>query len=165
MTLFYDRDYPADRRPRYDRVYRGRPIQADHPEAFSGGRARPRGRYMDDMRQGYMGARRPMEPGYEYRGNRYDASFGHRWQTDFGDPFNDRGSHTPFRMMRGPFREGHSDDLREAQRREGWAARGYGADYRARGFDPYDSERPRRMGAWDGYGQRGTHWGYDSDWW
>ena len=167
MTLFYDRDYPADRRPRYDSGYRGRPQHIEHPDAYGGGRARPRGRYPNyESEQSYMGPRRPMEPGYDYRRDRYDANFGQRWQTEAGDPFNDRGSHTPFRMMRGPFRERQQEDFREAQRREGWAARGYGADYSRRGYDPYeDSDRLRGTGAWEGYGQRGSRWGYDSDWW
>jgi hypothetical protein len=59
----------------------------------------------------------------------YDRAFRYksRWQTDYGDPFGDRVSRTPMRMIRGDFR------------------RGYGAYHRG----PYD------VGIWGGERDRG----------
>lgn len=93
-------------------------------------------------------------------GSEYDLDYGRksRWQTDYGDPFGDRISHTPMRMIRGDF---------DPQRYGGGYQPRYGGEYQPRyggeygprqrgwrgappqGYSPYDREdyRPRR-GSW-----------------
>lgn len=161
MTLFYDRDYPPERRPRYDRGFRTQARQHEQRMQDLGGRPRPRGyrQGYDGVYRGYRSEPQPMRHGYSGDRGRYDASMRDRWQTDFGDPFNDRAARTPIRMMRGPFRDGHPE--------EGRGGRRYDEDFSGRrNYDPYeDRERLRDTGPWLGYGRRGGRWGYDSDWW
>lgn len=137
MALFgrdYDREYGYGARPRGERSYGTRPLGYDRSYG-----------------PGYRGA------GYGGMSD-YDEDYGHksRWQTDYGDPYGDRASNTPIRMMRGEFH-------------------GYGRDYEAgydRGFRNVERDRMRPHGAapmsYDPYenqgrggyqGNRGNRWG------
>ena len=159
MTLFYDRDYRPERWTRYDRGFRMRSGQRGQGLQDMGGRPPPRGyRPGYDVYRGYRDEQGPVQHSRPMR-DRYDASQRGRWQTDFGDPFNDRGAGTPIRMMRGPYREGGGEEMRGP-----W---GYDDDFSGRrGYDPYEGrDRLRETGTWMGYGRRGGRWGYDSDWW
>lgn len=80
----------------------------------------------------------------------YDRDFSHksRWQTDYGDPFGDRISHTPMRMIRGDFH--HPRYGGEYEPRD----RGWRGDA-TRGYAPYDRED---------YGPRGGSWGRERMW-
>jgi hypothetical protein len=90
----YDHGYRANReggRSYWSRS--GRPIQAnyggDYGDAGRGGWGPYRNAgtgYGDDFRTGY------------------DRSYKSRWQTDYGDPFNDRDQRTPMRVIRGESR-------------------------------------------------------------
>src|SRR5690606_40724587 len=77
MALFYDRDYGHDWNRGYDRGYGG----------YRG-------------RSGWNEPDRNFDRGQRMSGSRYDRGFKSRWQTDYGDTFNDRGSRTPTRMTR-----------------------------------------------------------------
>lgn len=147
MALFYDRDYGHGWHQSYDRGYRGMGW-GRHGYEDTGARMYGRGR--DEMD----------------RWNRYDRGYKSRWQTDYGDPFGDRASHTPFRMIHGEF---------EGNRGRGWS-RDYDRDYSSNpsGYDPY-FHRTREMntmghGPYDrgyrGWGTRvGRHRpGYDEGW-
>ena len=138
MALFYDRDYGHHWNRGYDRGYRGRSGWGD------------------------------FDRGARMSGERYDRGFKSRWQTDYGDPFNDRASRTPMRMIRGEYRG--SDDPGF-----GWSSN-YDRDYSANpmGYDPYfDQPRGREgIGRWNrydrGYRPRRGSWGmrrgYDEGW-
>lgn len=83
----------------------------------------------------------------------YDRDFGYksRWQTDYGDPFGDRMSHTPMRMVRGEFRGGYGAEYGSARERGRYSGMPMGYDpYAGRGYDAYD------------YGSRGSRWNRDS---
>src|SRR5690606_33772563 len=102
-------------------------------------------------------------------GDGYDTGYKSRWQTDFGDPFNDRGSRTPFRMHRGEFRGPQERDFRGGHPGFSDPMRGagfnYDRDYSATpmGFDPYTDQARRgypmgrATGRWNRYdrGYRG----------
>lgn len=68
------------------------------------------GRDYDREYYGYRGTRNDMyayDRGYGTYGAAgvgYDRNYKSRWETDYGDPFNDRGSNTPIRMIRGEYR-------------------------------------------------------------
>ncbi|HET7275987.1 MAG TPA: hypothetical protein VFI91_12535 [Longimicrobiaceae bacterium] len=89
----------------------------------------------------------PNEPEYGYYGGRYgyDANYKSQWQTDNGDPYGDRPSHTPMRMIRGEY-EGPDRGYRSSP--------GYDRGY-DRGYTGYS----RRPGGYRGYGR-----GYDAGW-
>jgi len=114
---------------------------------------------------------RDAQGGYDrsYRGHntwRYDENYKSREQTDSGDPFGDRSSGTPMRVVdeprdRGWF--GRSDYDREhrydASFRNDRSSRGdrggYGGDYRGghpMGYDPYEGRESRNPA---GYRNRG----------
>lgn len=117
MALFYDRDYADTWSRDYERGYRARPYWGD----------------VD--REPRMGR------------DRFDRGYKSRWQTDFGDPFNDRAHHTPIRMTRGEYRGAGE-----------WGY-GWGPDYdrdfstNPMGYDPYyDRNRPTpSIGRWSRY--------------
>lgn len=159
MALFgrdYDRDYGYNARPRGERPYGAGPIGYDR-----------------NYGPGYTGA------GYGRGGQSepmgYDADHGYksRWQTDFGDPYGDRASHTPFRVMRGEF-HGYGRDF------EGGYDRGYRGSQTGRprqyganpmSYDPHENEGrmyQSRPGNWE-RGGRGSQdsergrWGQGSD--
>lgn len=153
MALFYDRDYGHNWNRGYDRGYRGRSGWSDLDRGFD--------RNFD------RGFDRNFDRSQRMSGNRYDGGFKSRWQTDFGDPFNDRGSRTPMRMTRGEFRGSNERDF-------GWGS-SYDRDYAANsmGYDPYNN--PGRgnqgIGRWNRYdrpyrGHRGSSMrgGYDEGW-
>jgi hypothetical protein len=127
----YDRGYGASSMPPYGSDYAGR-----------------------DSRRGYD------RPYWGHDTWRYDENYKSREQTDAGDPFGDRQSGTPMRVVdeprdRGWFgRGGYDREQRyDASYRydRGYGAsnrpdRGYGGDYRSAnpmGYDPYESRGPR----------------------
>ncbi len=90
----------------------------------------------------------------------YDRDYKSRWQTNHGDPFGDRASHTPIRVMRGEFshpeegRRGLGYDRDLARRGDMDRDRSY---MHGIGYDPYE-DRSRR-------GRRATRdLGYDRGW-
>lgn len=93
--------------------------------------------------------------GYGAGAGAYDRDFGYksRWQTDYGDPFGDRVSHTPMRMVRGDFRGGYGSEYGNAYERGR-----YGAN--PMGYDPYAG---RGYGGRD-IGVRGSRWNRGSRW-
>ncbi|HEU0079086.1 MAG TPA: hypothetical protein VFQ76_15640 [Longimicrobiaceae bacterium] len=109
-------------------------------------------------------------------GGAYDRNYKGRWQTDNGDPFGDRASHTPIRMMRGEFRNNEDRGLMGSNYDRDFG-RGYGAGSnlgydrdmmrgggmdRDPGYDPYDANRGR-PGSW-GMNQNRNRGGYDRGW-
>jgi hypothetical protein len=120
MGLFdrgYDRDH--DRRPRsrdlnYD-TWRYRAGNRGDNE-FGGTGYNSRNYFNTTTRpySDYDGAYRSMRGGYDRDmrsvGIGYDEQYKSRAQTDYGDPFNDRESHTPIRVMRGEAR-GYDRDV------------------------------------------------------
>lgn len=147
MALFYDREYGRNWNRGYDRGYRS---QAGWNDFDRNSRT---------------------------AGGRYDQGFKSRWQTDYGDPFNDRGSRTPIRMTRGEFRGSNERDFGwgSNERDFGWGSN-YDRDYSANpmGYDPYFDQSRRGqgmgMGRWNrydrGYRGRGRSYrgGYDEGW-
>lgn len=146
MALFgrdYDRDFGARRSAwdrGYDRTYRSDWNRGDRDNRFWGGASRY------DREMGASG---------------YDRGYKSRWQTDFGDPFGDRTSRTPMRMIRGEYEGGYDRGYRGENR--------YGRDFyeaNPMGYEPYSGRR----GTWSrGYdrGYRGSgrgRGGYDSGW-
>ncbi len=128
----YDREYGAYRRgygygasPRYDRDFGYNEV----------GRPGMWGGLPDDRENAY------------YRGrNRYDEGYKSQWQTDNGDPYGDRLTHTPMRMIRGEYeRPEHGN---QAHRYD-------------RGYQGY-SQRPSGYGRPESY--RGYARGYDAGW-
>ncbi len=122
-------------------------------------------------------------------GGGYDRDHKGRWQTDNGDPFGDRASRTPIRMMRGGF---HNDEGRGAMgsNYDRDFGRGYGAGssmgydrdmmrggmqdrgmmdndrtyMHGLGYDPYDADDANR-GRTGGWGmQQNRNRGYDRGW-
>ncbi len=175
MALFYDRDYGRGR-SRYDRGYRGQ-AWGGFEGAFDEPNPSRRNRYADSY-DPFFSSGRPGgqysstgRPGGQYgrdympRGNRYGSGYRRQWQTDQGDPFGDRSSHTPIRMTEGSFRD------QERQGTSGWDM-DYDRDYSANpvGYDPYyDQSRQSRQGygrtRYDRDIRRGRARGYDTGWW
>ncbi|HEV2146863.1 MAG TPA: hypothetical protein VGR37_05560 [Longimicrobiaceae bacterium] len=108
--------------------------------------------------------------------DRYDRDYKSRWQTDNGDPFGDRTSRTPMRVMRGEY---HNYD-RDFDRRPYGAGSNMNYDrdmvYRAdadrdmdRGYmhglnyDPYQERGDLRTGR-TGWGASDRNRGYDRGW-
>jgi hypothetical protein len=105
-------------------------------------------------------------PYWGYDTWRYDDHYKSREQTDAGDPFGDRQSGTPIRVMDEPRDRGgwfgssdYDRNFRYDQGMRGYDRGfrgGYGTDYRSAnpmGYDPYDNRN------------RGTrNRGYDRDW-
>jgi hypothetical protein len=95
----------------------------------------------------------------------YDEEYKPRSQTDYGDPFGDRQSHTPIRMIRGEahgydrgFTGGYGRDYNSS-------TGGYGRDYSSNpvSYDPGYSNT--RRGFNNDRGMRGgARGGYDRDW-
>jgi hypothetical protein len=138
---------------------------------------------------GYGGdyAGRDSRGGYDrpYRGHdtwRYDDNYKSREQTDAGDPFGDRQSGTPIRVMDEPRDRGgwfggsnydrdmdYDRNFRGNDRNFNNANRGYGGnDYygaNPMGYDPYDNRGGgnQRMGRPNDAGFRNNR-GYDRDW-
>ena len=161
MALFYDRDYGHDWNRGYDRGYRTQGGRNDFDRGFGGGYGGGAGRNFD------RGFDRNFDRGERMSGDRYDQGFKSRWQTDYGDPFNDRGSRTPMRMTRGGYRGTGERDF-------GWGSN-YDRDYSANpaGYDPYWNQNRgnRNTGRWNRYDQtyrgRGRGFGrggYDEGW-
>lgn len=121
--------------------------------------------------------------GYGFTGDAYDRGYKSRTQTDFGDPFGDRTSRTPMRMIHGEFRgydrgfRGYDRGFRGYDR----GFRGYDTGYTGgglgrtgryganpMGYEPYEGRGDWNRGAgWNrgterGYGARGG--GYDRGW-
>lgn len=91
--------------------------------------------------------------GTEFHG--YDRGYKSRWQTDYGDPFGDRDSRTPMRMIRGEFR-GSDRDVNAGYDRDtryGAYERGYGHNANPASYEPY--------GDWYGAGNRGRERGWN----
>lgn len=160
MALFYDRDYGRERSRRYDRGYQAGGTWTD--------REHPR----------YTAS------------EQYDRNLRDRWQTDYGDPFNDRGNRTPFHMTRGPYRQDEWRDIgwdRGRDRGRNFGGREWRSDYdrsyaagpmrsdydrnysaNPMGYDPYDNPA-RRDALYRGRGKRldreqGMRRGYDRGW-
>jgi hypothetical protein len=154
MGLFgrsYDNDYGRDynRGGMYgagwgsDRPNRGR----DPFDRWSGEEDRP---YYRSARGNYG----PSERGYSMRGydhgyrgeGRYDRNYKSQWQTDHGDPYGDRQSNTPMRVIRGEY---ESPREREGGSSSSWWGgndrydREYGA---ARPRSPYGRESSMERG-------------------
>jgi hypothetical protein len=156
MALFgrdYDQDYGRDYRRGGMFGYRAAPAgyDRDYP------RERPAQRAARD--EGPYGATRgrPAPDRYDRAyGSRgyaadYDRGYKSRWQTDHGDPFGDRTSHTPMRVIQGEYRN-RSDRNRDPEGR-GWSGRDrkrYEADYYSNpmGYDPYRSRESSMERGW-----------------
>jgi hypothetical protein len=107
-------------------------------------------------------------------GGGYDRNYKGRWQTDNGDPFGDRASQTPIRMMRGGFQNGEDRGMMGSNYDRDFG-RGYGAGSnmgydrdmmrgggmdRDPGYDPYG-----RPGSWGMQNnQNRNRGGYDRGW-
>jgi hypothetical protein len=141
---------------------RNRNYARDRGERWSGADDRA---YYGSMR-GYVGGER-YDRGYQSRGygSDYDRGYKSRWQTDHGDPYGDRTSNTPMRVIRGEY---HSRGHRDRSDR-GWFGRDrdrerYEADYSTNpmGYDPY---RSRESSVERGWGMRdfdrGSRYGRD----
>jgi hypothetical protein len=93
---------------------------------------------------GYGFDRTPNRAGW---GSTYDRDYKSRWQTDYGDPFGDRASGTPIRVMRGEFENENVD-------RGTW--RGYDRNHYRGGYTG------EHRGDWR---SRNTRARYDQGWW
>jgi hypothetical protein len=167
MGLFgndYDRDYGYRRNwgTGYDNTYRmGNRTGYDRNWGTWG-------TYANDRDNGYMGGDRD----YGYMGGGYDRDYKSRWQTDYGDPFGDRGANTPMRMIRGEYRSDYDRNFRPTgyDRNFGYnASAGYDRDYyeaNPMGYDPYPTRNYMgREGTWGrGYDRNNPGRGYDNGW-
>ncbi len=72
--------------------------------------------------------------GYSRRYPRYDASYKSRAQTDYGDPFGDRGRRTPVRVIRGRTSRRYDRNYPPRYHTAGYD-RGYRGAARVRGYD------------------------------
>lgn len=130
-----------------------------------------------DREYGMYGNTHGTRGGYDrtYRGGTYgygrgyDDNYKSRWQTDYGDPYGDRTSHTPFRMTRGEFHAYDRDmnyNRYDRDMRGTTPGYGYERDYNSAnpmGYDPY-VERSRtgyRAGTWDNGYRTGGYSGYN----
>jgi hypothetical protein len=177
MGLFdrgYDRDH--DRRPRsrdlnYD-TWRYR--AGNRGDNEFGGTAYNSRNYLNTTTRPYSdydGAYRSARGGYDREmrsvGIGYDEQYKSRAQTDYGDPFNDRQSHTPIRVMRGEAR-GYDRDWTGGYDR-GYSSRSgsarYGRDYSSNpvSYDPGYGGSRRAMNRYDG-SFFGNNRGYDRGW-
>lgn len=117
-------------------------------------------------------------------GGGYDRNYKGRWQTDNGDPFGDRSSQTPIRMMRGGFQGGGEGRGAMGNGYDRDFGRGYGAGsgmgydrdmmrggsmdndrsyMNGLGYDPYEGDLNRGRGG--GWGmQQNRNRGYDRGW-
>ncbi|HEX7049690.1 MAG TPA: hypothetical protein VF188_05710 [Longimicrobiales bacterium] len=102
-----------------ERVRRGAYYESEYPR-----RGRERERYAPrDIEYGreYMGYGPDYGYGIEYGGRGYGAEFRKsRWETDYGDPFRDRGRGTPIRVLRGAYGEYGEEYARRRQPRRGY---------------------------------------------
>jgi hypothetical protein len=137
------------------RGYNERNYQNETTRPFSGGYGRD---------TGYRGYDRGMRGGYDDEmrtvGIGYDEEYKPRYQTDMGDPFGDRQSRTPVRVIRGEAR-GYDRGFRGYDRN--FSNRGYGRDYSSNpmSYDPGYSNT-RRTG--NDRGWFGSNRGYDRNW-
>jgi hypothetical protein len=123
-------------------------------------------------------------------GGGYDRDMKGRWQTDNGDPFGDRASGTPIRMMRGGFQGGEGRGMGSNYDRD--FGRGYGAGSNMNydrdmmrggmqdrgmmdndrtymhglGYDPYEGDDANRgrAGGWGMQQNQNRNRGYDRGW-
>lgn len=91
---------------------------------------------------------------YGYGTMGYDRGYKSRWETDYGDPFGDRTSRTPIRVMNEEFHGRYDRDMT--------AGPTYDRNYRGVGYDPYYGARGYDRTA--GYRGWGTTRGYDRGW-
>lgn len=167
MALFnndYDRDYG------YYRGTAGR---------YGTGMNRPGRTLGNDRYTGYRGTNAGYDTGYMstnrydvgYRGAAgYDAGYKSRWETDYGDPFGDRSSNTPIRVINDEYR-GHAGYDREMMGRgydRGMMGGGYDRGMMGGGFTRSDYDRGFTGGGYNrdtfgnrNYGTTGT--GYSSN--
>jgi hypothetical protein len=176
MALFgrdYDNDYGRD----FNRGgalgsrggYGASSWERDRNRGFGRGRSEgwTEDRYRSGPSQGYTSDRYDRTYSARGTGSRYgsdyDRNYKSQWQTDHGDPYGDRSSHTPMRVIRGEYqsRSNRDDD------RSGWFGRDrnrYEADYSSNpmGYDPY---RSRESSMERGWGMRdfdrGSRYGRD----
>lgn len=121
MALFdndYDRDYG------YYRGTAGR---------YGAGPNRPGRGFGNDRYVGYRGTNAGYDVGYRGAAG-YDAGYKSRWETDYGDPFGDRSSNTPIRVINDEYR-GHAGYDR------GMMGRGYDRGMMGGGFTRSDYDR------------------------
>jgi hypothetical protein len=111
---------------------------------------------------GYGGVGRGMRIGYD-RGygasetrRAYDSHYKSRLQTDYGDPFGDRASGTPIRMIRGPYQTSYDRDY-------GWS-RAHGPDSMYDRDHVRGTDYGRRPGAGMDRGAYGWRPRYDGGW-
>lgn len=109
--------------------------------------------YSDVGRPGMWGSFPEDRENAYYRGrHRYDEGYKSQWQTDNGDPYGDRLTHTPMRMIHG-----------EYERPEhGYHASRYDRGYTDRGYT--DRGYPGRGGYNRPDSYRGYRRGYDAGW-
>ena len=106
---------------------------------------------------------------YGYGNDRgYARDYKSRWETDYGDPFGDRTSRTPIRMMNEEFHGGGYDRDYNAGMRNRYDREYRGGNYSTGvGNDPYYGTGDTRGNM--GYGNRGGYnagyrgWGYNED--
>lgn len=183
MALF-NRDYDRDYRYRNDAGgYRAGSTWGNDRDYNAGGNRgyNTMGAYDRDYRyRGTPGGR--VDGGLAYdrdynasrMGGGYDRDYGYRgksrFQTEQGDPFNDRSRHTPIRVMRGEY-EGNDRYDRDYRGNQSMN-RGYDREYENRGYsagvgyDPYDNpnNNANRGGIYSGRQNmnRGYGRGYDN---
>jgi hypothetical protein len=99
-----------------------------------------------------------------YGAMEYDADHGYksRWQTDYGDPYGDRINRTPIRVIRGEFHGGYGADYRAAGYDRGFG----GARDRPSGYGRVDYDPYRSRGAFEGPPGRWNRgaWGRGGSW-
>lgn len=86
----------------------------------------------------------------------YGGEYKSRWQTDQGDPFNDRQRQTPFRVTRGDYEGGYDRDYnRGNDRNQGSYSTGVG-------YDPYNNpnQQSQEGRAWNMRQNRGYDRGF-----
>jgi hypothetical protein len=167
MALFGRDDYDLD----YGREYQRSGVFGARNRGERGFRGDSRHWSGEDDRdyyrsmRGYVGGDRGYANlGYDrgYRASGYDRGYSardgygrdyerkSRWQTDHGDPYGDRTSHTPMRVIHGSF-EGRQERNRSDS---GWFGRGrsnrYERDYSSNpmGYDPYPSRESSMERGW-----------------
>ena len=100
--------------------------------------------------------------GYNAETTGYDRNYKSRAQTDFGDPFGDRQSRTPIRMIRGEYEGGYDNNFRAGNRNEYEGA--YDNNFRSgnRGFrgNTYDRDYGANPMGYDPYYDRGMNRNY-----
>jgi hypothetical protein len=96
--------------------------------------------------------------GYGYGSQGYEGPRKSRWEIENGDPFGDRGAHTPMRITRGRYGARYGQGYDTGYMRGN--SRDYGRDYYSgnpMGYEPY-------RGNWDRMSEQTRRGRYDTGW-